>query len=638
MHAILTAATLAAALSATAEIRPGELWYDTAGHVINAHGGGVMFDKGVYWWYGEHKVYGEAGNRAHVGVHVYSSTDLERWTDRGIALRVVDAAMPADFVSKPVGKMPESDIADGCVIERPKVMFCPATGKYVMHFHLELRGRGYEAARVGIATADRPEGPFAFLRSLRPNGEMSRDMTLFRDDDGSAWQICASESNRTTHVNRLTDDFTDFTGECHRLGVDDSTEAAAICKRGGFYYLVGSGCTGWAPNTARLYRSRSIKGPWERLGNPCRGIDPASGLGADITWGAQSTFILPVAGKDDAFIAMFDIWNPRNHEESRYVWLPVTFEKDLLWVDWKTAWTPQVAPLPKAEPFRFMSFNVYGDYDNRMPAKARAVPVAQAILARRPQFVSLQEISDGWYRSGFFPELEKAGYALVRGDEFYAFRRAGSDWGDATVTARKAAKRNWCNHEPLVYDTRRFAPLDSGCEFYHLNLQVEKSVTWGVFEDRGSGRRVLAFATHFWWKETSEESDQVRELNARRVLEVVGRVRRRWGEMPVVGGGDLNCLGDSMALLPFRANGWANAGETADTVDATPSEHGKPEIGADGLPHGKRGEAGVKGCGMIDHVFYTPGTLHALRHEVGVEQSVLDASDHSPVTVDLEFR
>ena len=29
------------------EIRPGELWYDTSGHVINAHGGGVMFDKGV---------------------------------------------------------------------------------------------------------------------------------------------------------------------------------------------------------------------------------------------------------------------------------------------------------------------------------------------------------------------------------------------------------------------------------------------------------------------------------------------------------------------------------------------------------------------------------------------------------------
>ncbi|MDO5320602.1 MAG: beta-glucanase, partial [bacterium] len=58
------------------EIRPGAIWHDTAGHVINAHGCGVMFDQGVYWWYGEHKVYGRAGNKAHVGVHVYSSTDL----------------------------------------------------------------------------------------------------------------------------------------------------------------------------------------------------------------------------------------------------------------------------------------------------------------------------------------------------------------------------------------------------------------------------------------------------------------------------------------------------------------------------------------------------------------------------------
>jgi hypothetical protein len=38
-----------------------------------------------------------------------------------------------------------------------------------MWFHLELKGRGYNAARFGVAVADRPEGPYEFLYSGRAN-------------------------------------------------------------------------------------------------------------------------------------------------------------------------------------------------------------------------------------------------------------------------------------------------------------------------------------------------------------------------------------------------------------------------------------------------------------------------------------
>ena len=34
---------------------PGDIWRDTAGQPINAHGGGVLFHAGVYYWYGEIK-------------------------------------------------------------------------------------------------------------------------------------------------------------------------------------------------------------------------------------------------------------------------------------------------------------------------------------------------------------------------------------------------------------------------------------------------------------------------------------------------------------------------------------------------------------------------------------------------------
>jgi hypothetical protein len=36
---------------------------------------------------------------------------------------------------------------------------------------------------------------------------MARDMTLFVDDDGTAYQFFASESNQTIHVSQLSDDY-----------------------------------------------------------------------------------------------------------------------------------------------------------------------------------------------------------------------------------------------------------------------------------------------------------------------------------------------------------------------------------------------------------------------------------------------
>src|SRR5262249_17442133 len=37
------------------EFAPGQVWLDTEGHAINAHGGGILFHEGVYYWYGEFK-------------------------------------------------------------------------------------------------------------------------------------------------------------------------------------------------------------------------------------------------------------------------------------------------------------------------------------------------------------------------------------------------------------------------------------------------------------------------------------------------------------------------------------------------------------------------------------------------------
>ena len=144
---LLLLLALPTAFSASAQsLRNGALWPDDRGQHINVHGGGILLHQGIYYWFGEHKA--EHTSSAQVGVTCYSSADLLHWHYCGVALSVTDQP---------------SDIERGCILERPKVIFNPQTQKFCMWFHLELKGQGYNAARYGVAEADRPEGPYRFL-------------------------------------------------------------------------------------------------------------------------------------------------------------------------------------------------------------------------------------------------------------------------------------------------------------------------------------------------------------------------------------------------------------------------------------------------------------------------------------------
>ena len=346
-------------------IRSGELWADNNGVHVTAHGGGMMYHDGTYYWFGENK--SDSTSSALVGVMCYSSENLTDWTARGVALPVVDDD--------------NSDIARGCVLERPKVIYNAKTGKFVMWFHLELKGQGYAAARAGVAVSDTPTGPYRFIRSGRVNagilpfdmdeqaiatldtlnpahftkwwtpewhdavdkgllvkrdregGQMSRDMTLYVDDDGKAYHIFSSEENLTLHIAELSDDYLSHTGKYVRVAPAGHNEAPAIFKKDGTYWMITSGCTGWAPNEARMFSSPSIWGPWTQRPNPCVGSD------AGLTFGGQSTYIQQVQGKKDAFIFMADIWRPKHPSDARYIWLPIRFKEGTPYIEWMDGWT-----------------------------------------------------------------------------------------------------------------------------------------------------------------------------------------------------------------------------------------------------------------------------------------------------------
>ncbi len=293
-------------------IKPGERWLDNHGEVINAHGGGLLFANDTYYWFGEKR-----GRVASEGVNVYASKDLIHWKNEGLALAQ--------------SQEPASDITIGCLMERPKVIYNPQTKQYVMWFHLELAGKGYDAARAGVAVSATPTGPYQFVSSFRPNGNMSRDMTLFVDEDGSAYQMYSSRDNYDLRVVKLTDDYLTATTQDSLL-FSSHREAPALFKRNNRYYLITSGCTGWDPNEASVHEASSIFGPWKLLG------DPMQGPSAKTTFGGQSTYVQPIHGKPDAFLFMADRWNPKDLKDSRYLWLPVFFEKDQPIIRWTDQW------------------------------------------------------------------------------------------------------------------------------------------------------------------------------------------------------------------------------------------------------------------------------------------------------------
>lgn len=343
----------------------GERWLDADGVFINAHGGGINRFGDYYYWYGEHKGSGADGNRAYDGVRVYRSSDLHRWENLGLALDIRNGRIPA--------------LLPGCVLERPKVLYCPETKKYVMWFHYEGNGGDYRTAHCGNAAADRPEGPFAFLwrgradtgtnpiscanagysrkavetyirkygelpRSKWPPdkdadsmaigyflGQESRDITLFQDDDGKAYLVYASEYNSTLHVSRLTEDYCGFSGIWERVFVDRWMEAPCIFKCGGRYYFIGSGCTGWAPNAARSAVADHIFGPWRELGNPAVDTD------CEFTYHSQSTFVLRL--NDDRYLYMGDRWNPENAIDGRYILLPIDWLDGRPVIRYNDPWT-----------------------------------------------------------------------------------------------------------------------------------------------------------------------------------------------------------------------------------------------------------------------------------------------------------
>jgi Glycosyl hydrolases family 43 len=326
-------------------IHPGIPWADTDGLHINAHGFCVIQHEGGYIWYGSRKIPGlTESEKNEAGVSCYSSDDLLTWKNHGLV-----------FSISAEGQHP--DIAKAGILDRPKVFFNPAAGKFVMHFklyppHAAGDTKGTDIAYVGTASSTDPLGPFKYEGKYTgggsPNG--TGDFGIYQDEKGSFWHVAVRKPDKALVIGKLREDGLRPKGEYTVMeGVERATEAPAMFRRGGKIHLLASGSTGWAPNPARMFVADRPEGPYTSLGNPCQGTNPHNKLGPEKAFGGQSTFVMPMPGNGGQWIAMFDIWNPNDPVNAGYIWLPVDFEKDKPVIRWQDKWTPPISnPNPES--------------------------------------------------------------------------------------------------------------------------------------------------------------------------------------------------------------------------------------------------------------------------------------------------
>jgi sucrose-6-phosphate hydrolase SacC (GH32 family) len=298
---------------------PGKVWIDQRGMAIQAHGGGILYHNGIYYWYGENRDTTSNKNpkKYFQGVSCYSSKDLYNWKYEGIVLKPVEADS-------------NHDLYPGKIVERPKVIYNDKYKQFVMWMHIDREG--YTYARQGVAISKNPLGPFEYINSVRPNDFDSQDMTIFKDSDGKAYAIYSAENHKAIHICLLSDDFLEHTGSYKRIITDKSYEGLSFFKSRKKYFLISSYGDKPSNKVSQYAMADSIMGNWKEMENPCKGP------GADTTFGTQCSSVLPLQGRNESFIFMADQWDPINPTHSRYVWLPIQFNGNKLHIKWEDEW------------------------------------------------------------------------------------------------------------------------------------------------------------------------------------------------------------------------------------------------------------------------------------------------------------
>lgn len=343
-------------------IRPGKIWRDTEGKRIQAHGGAVFYENGIYYWYGENK--DRTDGKCAVwtwGIRAYASEDLYNWTDLGLIIS-------PDLENKDSGLYPEKHV------DRPHIVKCENTGKYVCW----IKQSGEEGCFL-VLEADKFCAPYEVIReNYRPFNMEVGDFDIVIENEGKKAYLYMDGDHIGIIGMTLSEDFLSVKEEVSRqyvgLYAPFCREGVTIFSQDGIHYMLTSGMSGYVPNKSDAAMSKEWKEPFVSIGNPHENDE------SNASFNSQITDIFQVNGTG-LYIAMADRWvpdypmdrqksdmferaiaahfdpehyqvTPEENEEymnspmlesadtskADYVWLPVVIEDDKPVIRWYDEW------------------------------------------------------------------------------------------------------------------------------------------------------------------------------------------------------------------------------------------------------------------------------------------------------------
>ncbi len=174
--------------------------------------------------------------------HVFSTTDMQNWTDHGMAFSLKDISWAKSEAWAP-----------DCI---------KRNGKYYFYYPVEH-------SKIGVAVSDKPYGPFkdpldsALITTNSKGVVCNRDFidpAVFIDDDGQAYLYMGQ---LVVNAIKLNEDMISYDGVVHLLkGTDDFFEAVWMHKYKGNYYLSYSANSG----EIKYCMSKNPLGPFEYKG------------------------------------------------------------------------------------------------------------------------------------------------------------------------------------------------------------------------------------------------------------------------------------------------------------------------------------------------------------------------------------
>lgn len=347
-------------------ITSGKTFLDTKGKPIQAHGFSMFYKDGTYYWYGENKEFTVKGSNIWTyGIRCYTSKDFYNWEDKGLIIA-------PDTVNV------YSPLNPSQCLDRPHIIYCKKTGKYVAWIKI----LGDDRQLMTVLQADKFMGPYEIIQTgFRPIGYESGDFDLYVDENNGKGYIWFERPHWEMICAELTEDFTSVTDKysVHFSGIipPETREAPTHFMHNGKHYLYTSGTSGFSPNQSLVSTFNDYHDDYIDLGNP----HPADT--SNTSYCSQITEVIKIPGKKNLYVALADRWMPqscgtdnpkkelekikerfkghkpkdRNFDkvklndmtsvkrtdwdvtkDANYVWLPITWENGVPKIYWQKEW------------------------------------------------------------------------------------------------------------------------------------------------------------------------------------------------------------------------------------------------------------------------------------------------------------